>query len=261
MRSFKPLVTIGSFILLLTLAALQPSADVTVVVGQPAAGGGGGTTGGGSGIPTFILAGASNAVQSTSLTVTMPAHASGATAILAVFDGNGQTITGPGGDWAEIGQVTDGSIVTGGAWLLSCDSGAEANPVVTVPISSDCLFGVIIITSNVLGSGTRWEDATTVAVTSTTTPQSGAIDTTDVDRLVISINYQDNNLTPWNGHPPASWTNALPVTDHSTTVGADARINIMYRGVASASSVAAATFGTLNVAEENASITFALLPD
>jgi hypothetical protein len=256
----KPLALIGTLVLLLTLAALQPSADVTVVVGQPAAGGGG-TTGGGSGIPTWILAGASNAVQATSLTLTLPAHADGSFLLAAVGEGGGQAITGPAG-WTEIGtQVTDGSIVAGSAWFKRATSGSETNPQFTVPISSDVFFGVVVVYSNVVTSGTPYEDFTQVAVTSTTTPQSAAIDTTSTDRLAICINFQDNNLTPWNGHPPANWTNSLPVSDHSTAVGADFRINIMHQGVASASTVAAVTIGTLNVAEENASMTFALLPD
>lgn len=222
------------------------------------------TIGGGStpsGVPTFVSYGGSNAVQTTTLTLTNGTHQAGDILIAVVMDGSGQTISGPGG-WTEIAaQVTDGANLTVSAWWFRATGSSETNPQFTVPVNPDIFFGAVTAWRGCLGTGTPFEDPTTVAVASTTTPQSAAIDTTGIDRLVVVLMGQDNNLTPWNGHPTTGWSNAFPTSDTSSSVGADGRIACQYIAQTTAGTVAAVTIGTLNVAEESASFTFALLPD
>jgi hypothetical protein len=243
------------------LATVWWTQSATVVIGPPVSGGGG-TTGGGGVIPTFVRAGDSNAVQATSITVTLPPHSANDVFVIPVLDGSGQVISCPTG-WSEIGpQVSDSVNLTASFWWSRATTGSETNPQFSVPVSADCLYagGVIVIT-NAITSGNPFEDVTITAVSSTTTPQTSAIDTTGANRLGIALMCQDNNLTPWNGHPPSGWTNMYNAADSSTGVGADARVAAMYRGQASAGTIAAVTVGTLNSAEEAATATFAVKPN
>lgn len=170
----------------------------------------------------------------------------------SVTDSNGVAAT-------QIGTHAGNANFTISYWWYRCPA--------TVPTSFTADRGagggqalcVVWAFTGVVTTGTPYEAATRLdqVTTAETTPDTAAITTTGASEMAVAICGVDDDPAYASGHPPSGWTAAGGFSD---TSGSDARADLIYQAVASASTVPAAVVGTLTLAQFWGSMTLALLP-
>lgn len=148
-------------------------------------------------------------------------------------------VTATGG-WAEIAKRAAGMRGTW-FWKRAVD-GSTAGPTITSDQNAD-IYAVTYVIRGCVESGTPYEDPTTAGANVGSTPAaSSEITTTGVNRLVLcSLGiFEQQAIT---GYPPSGWTDESNLTDAN---GGGTRIILASQEVATASTVTAATMGTLS---------------
>jgi hypothetical protein len=213
--------------------------------------------------PWLVASGALSAAASgTSITPTIPSGAEANDIMVFAAMANGSTTFSTPTDWNVLGTAIESNADQSSEFFWKRHDGTESNPTSTTSATLSTTiggYGRIWVFRGCHTSSDPFEDTTMAgSPTSDTTPDTAAIDTTDVNRLVVSLLVVDDDNTWSSGMPPSGWYNASGRV--SSTTGGDA----MYDGIAhqkpTSGSVAAAVIGTQSAADFWRSITFALIP-
>jgi len=218
--------------------------------------------------PTFFGKGALNAESSgTSITpIAFPASiANKDIAVMGVGCNAASTFTTPTGQgaWSLLGTSLESDAGQSTEWYWLRLTGAEAAETVTASATFSTTvggYGQIWVFRNAIDTGNPFESVTAAGTVSETTPDSSAVVTTDVDRLVVCIAMLDNDTAFASGFPPAGWTDAGGGSYSFSTTGGDWATYCMHRTEASATTVPTAVVGTLGASTRWRTLSFALIP-
>lgn len=173
------------------------------------------------------------------------------------------TIAG-GGAWTEETGFTQSNAAQSAIlWWRRLVGGDTAQAVTdggtTALSSSNQMSGRLYVYRNCIDTGTPFEDQTSTGNTGTeTTPDTATIDTTGDNRRAVCFIAIDDDSAYSSGNPPATWT--IEVADYTNTTGADLRLAVMGKYIASASTVTTVVIGTLSTAESYRAVTMGLIP-
>jgi hypothetical protein len=214
--------------------------------------------------PWPVIAGALAAFASgTTITTTIPAGAETDDIMVLAQMANGSTTFSTPTDWTILGTSIESNSNQSSEWYWKRHDGSESDPASTTSATmSGTLggYGRIYIFRGALTSADPFEDVTMAgSPTTDNNPDTAAIDTTGVNRLVASLLVVDDDNSWSSGNPPSGWSNlGNRVT---STTGGDCMMDALGRTEVSATSVGAATIGTMSAADYWRSITFALKPN
>lgn len=216
--------------------------------------------------PTFFGKGTLDAENSgTSITpIDFPASiAANDIAVMAVGCNNTSTFTTPSGQgaWAILGTSLESDAGQSTEWYWLRLTGSETAETVTASATfSNTVggYGQIWVFRGCITTGNPFEGVGNDGTAAQTTPDSTAVTTTDVDRLVVCICLLDDNVDAASGFPPSGWTDMGGFS--SSSVGGDWATKAMERTEASATTVPAAVVGTWGASLRWRTISFALVP-
>ena len=215
-------------------------------------------------VAEFFGAGTLTANQAgTTISAALPASTTaGMVAVVAYMTNAGSTFSTPSG-WTALGTAIN-SADQSTAFFVKRLTGGDAAPSTTTSVTQSATiggYGRVYVWNFVGGTAANpLEDIGQVGVpTSNTTPQTAAVTTDGVSRLVACIVVVDDDNTWSSGMPPTNWVNIGGRL--SSTVGGDCMMDAIQRAVpASGTTIAATTVGTQSAADFWRTITFALAP-
>jgi hypothetical protein len=184
-------------------------------------------------------------------------------AVLECMANVGATFTVTAG-WDPVpGSTAINSANQSTAWFWKRLAGGDTNPTATSSVagsSSNGLYARVYVFRGCVTTGSPFESVSNAGTpTNSTTPQSSAITTTDVDRLAVSFLLVDNDNVWSSGMPPASWANMGGRL--ASTIGGDCMSDAISRTVPTATTIAAATIGTKDLTDYWRSLSFAFIPE
>lgn len=209
--------------------------------------------------PTWQANGSPTATASVSTrTPTLPAHAADDILVVAAIKNNAGNLSISAG-WNVLGAAEGNANMSTALWWKRAVSGAETNPTVTSSTAADASNVLLADSFNIRGCITTVDPfeagAWSGSPVSSTTPQSTAINTLGIDRLVVCFVLIDDDTS--HSGTPSGWTNREDVT---TATGGDAAIIIHSKDVAAASTVSAVTATTITSAAYWRTFTVAFIP-
>jgi hypothetical protein len=182
-------------------------------------------------------------------------------AVMACMCNASSTFTTPT-NWTILG-TTVSSTNQSTAWFWKRLTGSDGNPTSNTGAGGSStvgLYGRIYVWRGCVTTGDPFEAAANAGTpTSSTTPQTSEVITTGADRLACSLLLVDDDNV-WNsGMPPAGWANMGGRL--VSTLGGDCMSDAISRTVPTATTITAATFGTMSASDYWRSLSFALIPE
>lgn len=210
-------------------------------------------------IPTVVASSSIVAAASgTTSTVTLPTHqADDILVVMAAY--NSASALSLSGSWNTIDAQNNANLSTALFWMRATGSGTT-NPTLTSSTASSTngRYAQAFVIRGCNPTGDPFEDATVNgSPTSSTTPATATIDTTDVDRLVVGFGFIDDDVAISSGWPPATYT---AIANVSSTTGGDIRFLSMRKDQETAGTVSGVTMATLASAAYWRTIALAFLP-
>jgi hypothetical protein len=212
--------------------------------------------------PSLVEAGALSAnAAGTTITSTIPASAATDDIMVLALMCNGSTTFSTPTDWTLLGTSIESNANQSTEWFWKRHDGSESDPVSTTSATMSGTvggYGRVYVFRGCTTSGDPFEDVTMAgSPTTDNNPDTAAIDTTGTWRLAVSLLMVDDDNTWSSGNPPSGWSAIGRV---SSTTGGDCMMDGLTQLVPTASTVAAATIGTMSAADYWRSITFGLIP-
>lgn len=209
--------------------------------------------------PTFVGAGAMDANSSgTAIQAALPAGVQADDLMVFIASSNENAMDYSMSDgWTAFGpRIQEGGASARAFWKIH--DGSEGNPTCTTSASMSSTNGGFGRVYAFRGTDltTPFEDYTGLPGF-TTTPDSSAIDTTDVERLAVVLAAIDDNGTITN-FPPSTWTAAGTAAQSSTSED-HSQLGI-YKVIATAQTVAAVDVCTHSQTDPWITFSFALVP-
>lgn len=210
-------------------------------------------------IPTVVASSSIVAAASgTTSTVTLPTHqADDILVVMAAY--NSASDLSLSGSWNTISAQNNANLSTALFWMRATGSGTT-NPTLTSSTASSTngRYAQAFVIRGCNPTGDPFEDATVNgSPTSSTTPATATIDTTDVDRLVVGFGFIDDDVAISSGWPPATYT---AIANVSSTTGGDIRFLSMRKDQETAGTVSGVTMATLASAVYWRTIALAFTP-
>lgn len=166
----------------------------------------------GSGAPATIAAGAiASAFSGTAVAPTIPTHVAGDVIVVVASKNDAATLSLSG--WTAIGTPENNANLSTGAWYKIAASGSET---ASVSSSTSATAAAGLYAQAFVADGTLYgaiEDATwNGSPTTSTTPASSTITTTQDDGLGLAVALIDAGGAYASGLPPSGWTTLADVT-------------------------------------------------
>ena len=209
--------------------------------------------------PTYVASGTAAAgASASSVAPGYPTLQADDILILQSFSGNDAAWTHdtPSG-WTLISSVTNAGISAYFYWKRATGSESGTLTHTRSGGTGGLFYAIIHSFRGCIATGTPYEDATTNGVTTSTTPSTATIDTTDVDRLVCAFCSFAGDDAISSGYPPTGYTDRSNV---STATGSDGRMMLATIGQASAGTVTGVTLATIAAAQAWRTLALALIP-
>lgn len=212
-------------------------------------------------LPEFIAAGTAAAtVDGSNVTPTLPSHQTGDILLAAQKTINTGTPAVETAGWTQIGSTTTVGTHKFAWYWKRAASASETNPEFSGGVNTFVNYAQTYCYRGAVSSGTPFEDETIWSSAdpgTTTDPLTSTVTTTGANRTVVCLRGSDNDVAWTTSPPPAGWTLDNDVT---TLEGADASLTAISIEASSAGDVSSVTIGIIGSAQEQASVTLALIP-